>query len=105
MTHSVTFVEALPEPYRRPSGADYRHSETATLLRANPGQWAQIQQRTKRSDAATAAYQVRNGILAAFRPAGAYEAKSLTNDGKFLVFARYVGMASMPESGTTRGPQ
>ncbi len=55
-----------------------------------------MQERTKRGDAATAAYQIRKGILAAFRPAGAYEAKSRTRDGRYYVYARYVGCVAEP---------
>lgn len=92
MAHSVLF-EDLPMPSRAAKAPNYRHAEIARILRSKPCEWARIQERTKRVDAATAAYQIRKGMLAAFRPAGAYEAKARTIDGRYYVYARYIGLA------------
>ncbi|QCX77872.1 hypothetical protein C9F11_21200 [Streptomyces sp. YIM 121038] len=93
MAYHIVF-EDLPPSTRRPSDSDFRHADTAKKLKAQPHAWCRVQKRKKRGDAATAAYQIRNGILAAFRPAGAFEAKSKTVNDEFFVYARYVGGAS-----------
>ncbi len=93
MVSHIVF-EDLPSPTRRSATSSVRHSDAARKLQANPNCWARIQERAKRGDAATAAYQIRRGILAAFRPAGSFEAKSMTVNENFFVYARYVGSAS-----------
>ncbi|WP_420783049.1 hypothetical protein [Streptomyces sp. LPB2020-019-1HS] len=90
MAHTVHF-EDLPTSSRSPSAASHRYSETAQILKSKPMKWARILQRARRGDAATTAYQIRKGILAAFRPAGSFEAKSRTKEGNYYVYARYVG--------------
>lgn len=91
MAHIV--FEDLPATTRKLSDTGFRHADTAKKLKAQPRAWARVQQRRTRGDAASAAYQIRNGILAAFRPAGSFEAKSKTVADKFFVYARYVGDA------------
>lgn len=93
MVNHIIF-EDLPRSTRTISTSSFRHTEAAIQLKANPNSWARIQEREKRGDAATAAYQIRKGILAAFRPAGYFEAQSKTVDGRFFVYARYVGPAA-----------
>lgn len=88
----------LPAPTRRSSGPSFDHADAVQKLKAQPSEWAVVQERNKRGDAATAAYQIRKGILAAFRPAGSFEAKSRTEDGKFRVYARYIGEVSSSAS-------
>ncbi|MGW8329427.1 hypothetical protein ACWGLE_16135 [Streptomyces sp. NPDC055897] len=93
MAYHIVF-EDLPPSTRRPSNSEFRHADAARKLKAQPNEWARVQKRKKRGDAATAAYQIRNGLLAAFRPAGAFEAKSKTVGDDYFVYARYVGGAS-----------
>lgn len=90
MAHQIVFRDPPASP-RRSAHSNFRHTKDARLLTARPNEWACIQERGKRGDAATAAYQIRKGILAAFRPAGSFEAKSVTENGTFYVYARYVG--------------
>jgi hypothetical protein len=64
-----------------------RWTKVAAALRERPGQWALV--RTDSRSTADAA-NVRRGTIAAFRPAGAFEAKSRVNaDGTFSIWARY----------------
>lgn len=100
MTTPVLFEE-LPASTRKPAGETLRHSDTAEILKVNQGQWARIQERAKRGDAASAAYQIRNGALAAFRPAGSFDARSRSIGGRFYVYACYVGIPEL--SGGSHG--
>ncbi|GCD35615.1 hypothetical protein OEIGOIKO_03361 [Streptomyces chrestomyceticus JCM 4735] len=66
--------------------------ETAQALRGRPGDWAHIDTHDTMNRASNQAHRVRTGKLAAFRPAGAFEAKAHgTEDGGAEVWARYVG--------------
>lgn len=71
-----------------PSGAD---AEFAAQLRAHPGKWAIWRTEIGSSEATG----VKQGRRAAFRPAGAYEARSTANgtgnQGKSTIYVRYVG--------------
>ncbi|MFE6737563.1 hypothetical protein [Streptomyces tubercidicus] len=93
MTPDVVFEKLPPSPRITPT-ASIRHTEIVAQLRARPNEWARIQERDKPGDAAGVAYQIRKGILAAFRPAGHFEAKSRTVNDTFCVYARYVGRAT-----------
>ncbi len=101
----VTAIEfqSLPQPRRRNNTPAMRFTAAAEMLRARPGQWARVQKRDKRAHAATAAYQINRGLLAAFRPAGSFEAASRTVDGEYLVYARYVGHEQEPRNAGERG--
>ncbi|MGW0899742.1 hypothetical protein ACWD0G_22640 [Streptomyces goshikiensis] len=64
----------------------------ARALRARPGDWALVAERPAIGPASNLAYRIRTGKLAAFRPAGAFEAHSRsTGDHGAGVWARYVG--------------
>lgn len=65
--------------------------EEASQLRACPGQWAVICIKPHSRAAVAMASHISNGNLAAFRPAGTFEATSRTVDGEARVYARYVG--------------
>lgn len=52
-------------------------SELANELRANPGRWALLGEQLARS----AAYHIQQGRYAAFRPAGAFEARVRNTNG------------------------
>ncbi|GAA3162199.1 hypothetical protein GCM10017688_05500 [Streptomyces ramulosus] len=91
---SRVIFEELPPFSRSTASATIRHTGVAEALRANPTRWARIQEREKPGDAAGFAYQIRKGILAAFRPTGHFEAKSRTVGKVYHVYARYVGPAA-----------
>lgn len=65
------------------------HSEIAAILRKNPGQWARVLGRRS----ANSARMISQGELIAYRPAGAFEARSSQRaDGDGCdIWARYVG--------------
>jgi hypothetical protein len=70
-------------------GAPVKFQEEAEALSRRPGEWALIFE--GRNSATTASY-INAGDLAAFRPAGSFEAKSRKNpEGKFDIYARFVG--------------
>lgn len=63
------------------------HLEVAEHLKQNPGIWALVRTAPSPNAAASAAFQIRRGRRAAFRPAGDYDAYA--NGGE--VIARYIG--------------
>lgn len=70
----------------------YDHEAFARELKKNPGRWAVLSER----GSATTAHQIRNGRLAAYRPAGAFEAttRGVDRSGAGRIHVRYVGEAS-----------
>lgn len=64
---------------------------TAAALRRAAGEWARIGLYRNAATSGSVANQIKRGKLAAFRPAGAFEAVSRTVDGQHRVYARYVG--------------
>ncbi|MEV0445523.1 hypothetical protein AB0I84_08890 [Streptomyces spectabilis] len=80
---------------------DKRHShethETAAALRDRPGEWAHVDTHPNSNRASNQAHRIRTGKLAAFRPAGAFEA-TIRNDGEDVinVYARYTGATTTP---------
>lgn len=63
------------------------HLAVAKHLKENPGVWAVVRTAPNATAAASAAYQIRQGVRAAFRPAGHYDAYSNGTE----VVARYTG--------------
>jgi hypothetical protein len=86
MNHTVTF-EPLPDGATRHG----INTAIAAKLRDRPGEWAHINTYTTPGSAASCAQQINSGRLAAYAPAGSFEAKSRTVDGERRVYARYVG--------------
>lgn len=71
---------------RRPRDVD--HQTIAEELRRRPGRWAAIAAGSVQTGLVT---QIRTGIVAAYRPAGSFEAVRRTVDGRATVYARYLG--------------
>jgi hypothetical protein len=69
----------------------------AADLTATPGKWARVGTYGTGDSARTTASLIRTGKLAAFRPAGAFEAESRSIRGTHTVWARYVGTGTQPE--------
>lgn len=65
--------------------------DIANMLRTSPGRWARIGERETPGSARSRAHQIRQGVLAAYRPAGHFEAVARTVDGAYVIYARYVG--------------
>jgi len=63
----------------------------AAALTSRPGEWARIATNTS----ASLTTRIRQGAIAVFQPAGTFEARSVSvGDGKFDVYARFVGADS-----------
>lgn len=77
---------------RRPAAvtAAERALRIAAELRARPGQWGVI---AEGANSRVLTTRIRNGVVAVWRPAGAYEAVCRSVDGRITVYARYVGAA------------
>ncbi|TXS23112.1 hypothetical protein EAO70_04905 [Streptomyces sp. adm13(2018)] len=92
MTAPLVTFEPLPERTssngRRNTG---KHAAIADLLRKRPNEWARVLTPPKASSARTMAYSIRTGGMPCYGPAGSFEAKSRTVNGKTSVYARYVG--------------
>lgn len=76
-----------PEPCAAPLDRSAAWEHRSAVLRADPGVWHVVRTYPDRHAAKYAAYDIRNGRIAAFRPAGHYHA---TNDGDQLK-AVYLG--------------
>ncbi|MER6360074.1 hypothetical protein [Kitasatospora sp. NPDC001527] len=79
-----------------PPAAESKHSRIAAALRARPGEWAVVQRATTIARAASAAQAIRSAKLAAYGPAGLFQAVSRTVDGEHRVYARFVGDQRRP---------
>lgn len=75
----------------RPGPAHVRerrsYTDLAEHMRKNPGVWVKVTTKTTLAAAYNMTWQIKNGGLASFRPAGHYDAYS---DGTEVV-ARYTG--------------
>lgn len=75
-----------PPSQRRPR-RDW--SGTADDLRAHKGEWTMVDEDTPTPGLT---YHIRKGNLVAFRPAGAFEARSTKKpNGVYDIYARFVG--------------
>ncbi|MBA2951458.1 hypothetical protein [Streptomyces himalayensis] len=84
--------EEPPRVHSYPGGGRGRHAEIAAQLKERPGEWAKVLTFASSETARSMAYSIRYAArLAAYRPAGAFEAVSRKVDGETCVYARYVG--------------
>ncbi|WP_043470968.1 hypothetical protein [Kitasatospora sp. MBT66] len=79
-----------------PPPAETKHSRIASALRARPGEWAVVHRADTVTRAASAAQAIRSAKLAAYGPAGAFQAVSRTVDTEHRVYARFVGDPRRP---------
>lgn len=78
-----------PPPTRlRRDRIERDHDAIALALRERPGEWAAIATGSVQTGLVT---QIRTGFVAAYRPAGSFEAVRRTVDGRPTVYARYLG--------------
>lgn len=91
----------LPDLPRRLSPIAVRNTyrERAALLRKTPGEWGTVAVYDSGAAARQSAYRLRTGAFKAFRPPGAWEAESFTDDGVHGVRARFL---STPTSAAER---
>jgi hypothetical protein len=72
------------------------HAAVAATLREAPGEWGPVQAYRSKTSADSAAYWIRTASrLAAYAPAGAFEARVEYVDGEPTVYARYVGTGGL----------
>ena len=85
-----------PPPGRRGPAKGPRRTEhwhaCAEQLRERPGDWAVLIEGGDYLTVGGMANQIVRGRLAAFRPDGAFEARTLSTSDGFAVYARYVGV-------------
>lgn len=87
----IEFVDELPVPRNRNKGEEFIVFSNA--LRSNPGRWAKVPHHLVGDSTGAAnnrAVSIRTGRHSAFRPNGAFEARSVNG----AVYARYVGGAA-----------
>jgi hypothetical protein len=101
----MEFVDDLPARSRKSRGPSAYVAEAAEL-REHPGQWAILRTLPKVNHASQLACGIRTGRLAAFRPAGSYEATVLTRPERAVhvpresaVYVRYVGITERGQAG------
>jgi len=86
--------EDPPRPHRlthRPrQRPQYERWElVAAQLRARPGEWGVVSDLVGKGGGI--AGQIKAGSITAFRPARTFEATTRTGEGRYTVYARYVG--------------
>ena len=80
-------IEWADPPTNGRSSQDW--AEVAFQLRANPQRWAKVRSAAKSPTTAT---QIKQGVLSAFRPAGAFESRTARAEGgRWDIYARFVG--------------
>ncbi|EPH40354.1 hypothetical protein ABT390_13620 [Streptomyces aurantiacus] len=88
----VSDVEFIGPP---PQHKNTKHARIAAELRQKPHVWGVVRKPASISRASSAAQAIKTGRLAAYEPAGSFEAVACTvGEGKnkeHLVYARYVG--------------
>lgn len=68
------------------------HAKVAAKARKQPGEWTLAKVTTSADTAYHSVHYIRSGTkLAAYRPAGSFDAKSEKVDGSFRIFVRFVG--------------
>ncbi|MGL3805870.1 hypothetical protein ACSYDW_07195 [Paeniglutamicibacter sp. R2-26] len=85
MSASTTMYESRPGPAHNRARPTYTH--LAEHLQENPGEWFVVRTAPTHNAAASAAYQIKTGKRAAFRPADHYDAYATGTE----VIARYTG--------------
>jgi hypothetical protein len=74
------------------TGGSVKHLDFANTLVENPGRWAYFTSRDTQPVASAVANNVRRAMLAAFEPAGSFEAVSRkVTDDEWKVHVRYIG--------------
>lgn len=80
---------SLPAVRNRRSAAQ----EVVAALKSNPGRWARLREYDHASYNTAQAFAslIRLGRSPVYAPAGAFEARSVSVEGGYAVYARYVG--------------
>lgn len=94
MNAILRWEDPPPEQTGRHKHRRFDHPSIAAELRAQPGRWGLIFVGSRASRLATS---ITNGVLAAYRPAGDFEAVSrIRPDGRDAVYVRYLGDGGLP---------
>lgn len=88
--HVKIYFEDLPIRQQRTMKKS-KHEQIAAKLRKRRGEWARIDTYKTGASMSSTAYHIRHANIAAYAPAGAFEAVGRTVDGKHSVWARYTG--------------
>ncbi|MFJ8348913.1 LuxR C-terminal-related transcriptional regulator [Streptomyces sp. NPDC094153] len=81
-----------PQPFNlAPVSGLIAYRDRAEELRQHPGRWGTVATYATAKSAVQSAYRLRSGAFTAFRPKGAWQAKSYREDGVHGVRARYIG--------------
>lgn len=75
---------------RRPGPERNKYKELVEHLKQHPGEWVKVRTAPNPDAAGAAAYQIKKGRRADFRPAGEFDAYTTGCD----VIARYIGPAT-----------
>lgn len=75
------------EPPAGRKGGGRAHAPIAVVLKSKPGEWARVGDYDSARISSQMAYVIRTGRLAAYAPAGSFEAVGRLGE----VWARYVG--------------
>ncbi|MYT30490.1 MULTISPECIES: hypothetical protein [unclassified Streptomyces] len=101
MTRSDGLVEfSGPPPAAHTTNT--RHARIVAQLVNNPGKWAVIGRYGSAASARSTALNIRTGKLAAYTPAGAFDAVARTvhsgDESEFRVYARFIGAGGGAEA-------
>lgn len=77
--------------WRRPRLGRLDHEHIAQTLRDRPGEWARVERPYQYAAAKKYAYRICIGGIKAFSPAGDFEAVHRQDQGRYYVYARYLG--------------
>lgn len=82
------------DPPARPNHGRLDHHAAAAALRARPTKWANIGHFTSAESSRSTAQTIRAGKSSAWAPKGTFEATARLADGRYCVWARYMGEPS-----------
>lgn len=85
----IRFEEPPPRTRRRRKPT--KHQTVAAALRSRVGDWAHVGTYPTSGSGISMAYTIRKGKLAAYAPAGSFDATSRKVDGAYRVYVRYTG--------------
>lgn len=68
-----------------------KYAPIADQLRDHPGRWALVREADRQNAAASLAGVIREGRTVCFAPRGDFDACTRAVDGRYRVYARYLG--------------
>lgn len=95
----VVLWEDPPPPGRGSRNVAHDWPAIVAALRVRPREWARVTTYPSDNSARVMADRLRQGAVAAARPAGSVQAVSRMVDGEYRVYARYVGVPASTVDG------